>query len=283
MGFSFGFPERCEAEIVLHGDPDAETPDRAELFHAAAEVGQGAHTALVQMAAEATGVPADRIEHRFSDTASSGDSGSASASRLTWMSGNSILGAAEEAEKAWRDGRRPAVGRFRFVPPPTEALDPDDGHSVPNFSYGYVAQHVDLTVDTDTGHIRIDRVVSAHDVGRAINPDLVVGQIEGAVIQAHGYALSENLRSADGRLRNMRLSTYLMPGIGDIPARVDSVVLELADPLGPWGARGMAEMGMIPYAPAVTAALHDATGVWFDAFPLTPDRVVAGLRRRTRG
>ena len=279
VGFSFGFPERSEAEIVLHGGQDSDEPERAELYHAGAEVGQGAHTALVQMAAEATGLPADRIERHFSDTATSGDAGSASASRLTWMSGNAILGAAEEAEKAWRDGQRPAVGRFRFVPPPTEALDPVDGHCVPNFSYGYVAQHVELTVDTGTGHIRVDRVVSAHDVGRAINPQLVVGQIEGAVIQAHGYALSEDLRSDGGRLQNMRLSTYLMPGIGDIPTAVDSVVLELADPLGPWGARGMAEMGMIPYAPAVTAALHDATGVWFDDFPLTPDRVLAGLRQ----
>ena len=278
VGFSFGYPERSDAEIVLHGGADSEEPERAELFHAGADVGQGAHTVLVQMAAEATGLPADRIERRFSDTATSGDAGSASASRLTWMSGNAICGAAEEAEKAWRDGQRPAVGRFRYVPPPTEALDPFDGSGVPNFSYGYVAQHVDLTVDVETGHIRVDRVVSAHDVGRAINPRLVVGQIEGAVIQAHGYAISENLRSDEGRLQNMRLSTYLMPGIGDIPTRVDSVVLELADPHGPWGARGMAEMGMIPYAPAVTAALHDATGVWFDTFPLTPDRVVAGLR-----
>ena len=277
VGFSFGFPERCEAEIVLHGDADSDEPEWAELYHAGAEVGQGAHTALVQMAAEATGLPAGRIEHRFSDTATSGDAGSASASRLTWMSGNSILGAAEEAEKAWRDGQRPAVGRFRFVPPPTETLDPVDGRGAPNFSYGYVAQHVDLTVDLGTGHIRVDRVVSAHDVGRAINPQLVVGQIEGAVVQAQGYVLSENLRSAGGRLQNMRLSTYLIPGIGDIPTKVDSVVLELADPLGPWGARGMAEMGMIPYAPAVVAALHDATGVWFDSFPLTPDRVLAGL------
>ena len=277
VGFSFGFPERCEAEIVLHGDADSDEPDWAELHHAGADVGQGAHTVLVQMAAEATGLPADRIERRFSDTATSGDAGSASASRLTWMSGNAILGAAEEAEKAWRDGRRPAVGRFRYVPPPTESLDPATGFGSPNFSYGYVAQHVDLTVDTGTGHIRVDRVVSAHDVGKAINPKLVVGQIEGAVIQAHGYAISENLRSAGGRLQNMRLSTYLMPGIGDIPTSVDSVVLELADPHGPWGARGMAEMGMIPYAPAVVAALHDATGVWFDTFPLTPDRVLAGL------
>lgn len=277
VGFSFGFPERCEAIIVLHGDSDNDEPDRAELYHAGAEVGQGAHTAFLQMAAEATGVAPERIEAFWSDTATSGDSGSASASRLTFMAGNAILGAAEEAEKAWIDGARPATGRFRFVPPPTEVPDPEDGRCTPNFSYGYVAQHVEVTVDTETGHIRVDRVVSAHDVGRAVNPDLVVGQIEGGVVQGHGYALSEDLRTDGGRILNPRLSAYLIPGIGDIPARVDSVVMEMADPLGPWGARGMAEMPLIPYAPAVAAAVHDATGVWFDAFPLTPDRVLAGL------
>ncbi len=275
VGFSFGFPERCEAHIILHGEGDE--PESVELFHAGADLGQGSHMAFLQMAAEATGVPLERVEGRFSDTSSAGDSGSASASRMTFMAGNSILGAAEEAEKAWRDGQRPAEGRFRFVPPPTEPLDPIDGHCNPNFSYGYVAQHVDLTVDVETGHIRVDRVVSTHDVGRAINPDLVVGQIEGAVVQGHGYVLSENLRSVDGRITNPRLSAYLIPGIGDIPSEVDSVVLELADPIGPWGARGMAEMPLVTYAPAVVAALHDATGVWFDSFPLTPDLVVAKL------
>ena len=275
VGFSFGFPERCEATIVLHGDGDE--PDRAELHHAGAEVGQGAHTAFVQMTAEATGVAPERIEAHWSDTATSGDSGSASASRLTFMAGNSILGAAEEAEKAWIDGDRPATGRFRFIPPPTEPLDPEDGRCTPNFAYGYVAQHVELTVDVETGHIRVDRVVSAHDVGRAVNPDLVVGQIEGGVVQGHGYALSEDLRTDGGRILNPRLSGYLIPGIGDIPAKVESVTMELADPLGPWGARGMAEMPLIPYAAAVVAAVHDATGVWLDALPLTPDRVLSAL------
>ena len=230
------------------------------------------------MAAEATSVPLDRMEGRFSDTSSTGDSGSASASRLTFMAGNSILGAAEEAQKAWRDGDRPARGRFRYVPPPTEALDPETGVCNPNISYGYVAQAIELTVDVETGHIVVDRVTSTHDVGRAINPALVVGQIEGAVAQAHGYILSERLRVADGRVLNPRLSTYLIPGIGDMPTEINSVILELADPRGPWGARGMAEMPMITYAPAVVAALHDATGVWFTEFPLTPDRVLAGLR-----
>ncbi len=279
VGFSFGFPERCEAEIHLHGDPGDEQPRRADLFHGGAEVGQGNHLAMRQMAAEATGLALESVDGHFSDTATSGDPGSASASRLTFMSGNSILGAAEEADKAWRDGERPAVGRFRYTPPPTEVLDPDTGVGQPNFSYGYMAQAVEVTVDTGTGHIRVDRVTSTHDVGKAINPALVRGQIEGAVVQANGYVLSEDLRVDEGFITNPRLSAYLIPGIGDIPTAVDSQILELADPLGPFGARGMAEMPYITYAPAVIAAVHDATGIWFDEFPLTPSRVLAALTK----
>ncbi len=286
VGFSFGFPERSEARIVLHPEPDAGStgggsdgaePGWADLYLAGAEVGQGAHTAFVQMAAEATGLDPDRITGHFSDSATSGDSGSASASRLTFMTGNAILGAAEEADKAWREGARPAEGAFRYVPPPTEPLDPDGRPTVPNFAYGYVAEAVDLSVDVTTGLIVVNDVVCAVDVGRAINPRLVEGQIEGAVIQAHGYALTEDLQVVDARITNPRLSGYLIPGIGDIPQRVRSVLVEVPDPIGPFGARGMAEMPLIPYAPAIVAALHDATGVWFDRFPLTPSRVLAGL------
>lgn len=280
VGFSFGFPERCEAEIVLNGDSTVEWVD---LFHGAAEVGQGAHTALVQMAAEACGVSTDQVRAHFSDTSTSGDSGSVSASRMTFMAGNSILGAAEEATKRWLEGDRPATGRFRYTPPPTETLDPIDGHGQPNFSYGYVAESVEVSVDIDTGHVQIDRVVCADDVGKAINPDLIVGQIEGAIVQAAGYTISEDLQVKDARITNPRFSSYLIPGIRDIPRRVDSVLVEHPDPHGPWGARGMAEMPFIPLAPAVIAALHDATGVWFDRFPLTPSRVVEGLRRHGIG
>ncbi len=287
VGFSFGFPERSEARIVLRGDREdpatgggadpAERPAAAELYLAGADVGQGAHTAFIQMAAEATGLEPERITGHFSDTGSSGDSGSASASRLSFMTGNAILGAAEEAEKRWREGERPADGFFRYVPPPTEALDPDGAPTTPNFSYGYVAEAVDLSVDTATGHIVVHDVVCAVDVGRAINPQLIEGQVEGAVVQAHGYALSEHLQVEGGRVLNPRFSGYLIPGIGDIPERVRTVCLEVPDPRGPFGVRGMAEMPFLPYAPAVTAALFDATGVWFDRFPLTPARVLAGL------
>ena len=281
VGFSFGFPERSEARIVLRADRDdadgGEQPGTAELYLAGADVGQGAHTAFIQMAAEATGLEPERITGHFSDTGSSGDSGSASASRLSFMTGNAILGAAEEAEKRWREGQRPAEGFFRYVPPPTEALDPDGAPTTPNFAYGYVAEAVDLSVDTTTGHIVVHDVICAVDVGRAINPMLIEGQVEGAVVQAHGYVLSENLQVEQGRILNPRFSSYLIPGIGDIPERVRTVCIEVPDPRGPFGARGMAEMPFIPYAPAVTAALFDATGVWFDRFPLTPARVLAGL------
>ena len=279
IGFSFGFPERCEAFIELHGDEEI---DRVVLFHGAAEVGQGAHTVLRQMVAEATGVDLGLVEGVFSDTATTGDSGSASASRMTWMAGNAILGASEEAMKKWNDGERPALGQFRFVPPPTEILDPETGVGQPNFAYGYVAEVVDLSVDIETGHIVVDRVVCADDVGRAINPNLIEGQVEGAIVQAHGYAITEDLQVTDARITHPRLSAYLIPGIGDIPATVETVLVEVPDPRGPWGARGMAEMPLVPYAAAVVAALHDATGVWFNRIPLTPSRVLAGLRAGIR-
>ena len=277
VGFSFGFPERCEAEIHLHGEPGDTEPSGAELYHAGAEVGQGAHQAFLQMAAEATGVALDDIKGHFSDTTNTGDSGSASASRLTFMAGNSIMAAAEVAAKAWAEGERPAVGFARYVPPETQELNAETGQGQPNFSYGYMAQAVELTVDIETGHIRVDKVTSTHDVGRVISPELLRGQVEGAVVQAHGYALSENLQVLDGVIQNPRFSSYLIPGIGDVPTEVDTDVLELADPVGPFGARGVAEMPFITYAPAAVAALHDATGVWFNEFPLTPSRVLAGL------
>jgi CO/xanthine dehydrogenase Mo-binding subunit len=280
VGFSFGAPESCEAIIELHGEVEIE---KVILRHALSEVGQGSHTAARQMAAAAVGVSVNMVELDLSDTASSGNSGSVSASRMTWMAGNSIRMAAEEALAAWANEDRPAVAHVVFRPPPTTMLDDETGESTPNFAYGYMAQAVDLQVDIDTGHIQIDRVTSTHDVGKAINRGLIEGQIEGAVVQAAGYALMENLQLKDGRILNPYLSQYLIPGISDIPAQVDSVIMEIPDPIGPWGARGMAEMPFITFAPAVAAALHDATGIWFNEIPLTPDRVVARLREHGLG
>lgn len=276
VGFSFGAPENCWATAELYGGAEVE---RVIIRHAAAEVGQGAHTAIAQMAADAAGLPLERVHLIVSDTAETKDSGSVSASRMTFMAGNSVKGAVKAALEKWNLEERPAVATYQYWPPKTTPYDPQTGKSDPNFSYGYVAQAAWIEVDTETGHLRILDLVSTNDVGRAINPQQVQGQIEGAVVQAAGYTILENFVQQGGYVQTQHLSTYLIPTILDIPEHIESVILEYPDPIGPWGARGMAEMPFLPVAPAVVAALHDATGVWFYEFPLTPERVLRGLGR----
>jgi len=274
VGFSFGAPENCWAIVELHGGVSIE---KVVVRHAAAEVGQGTHTVICQMAAEAAGVPLEKVQLLPTDTAFTLNSGSVSASRMTFMAGNAVKGAVKAAQEAWLKEDRPAVGTFQYRPPPTTPLDPQTGKSEPNFAYGYVAQAVSVEVDTETGIVRILDVISTNDVGKAINPQLVQGQIEGAVVQAGGYAVLENFVQKDGYVHTQHLSTYLIPTVLDVPQRVQSEILEFADPIGPWGARGMAEMPYLPFAPAVIAAVHAATGIWFFEFPLTPERVLKGL------
>jgi CO/xanthine dehydrogenase Mo-binding subunit len=275
VGFSFGYPENCTVRVELRGGAKIE---EALVYYAGAEVGQGIHTAVAQMAAEALGVPLERIRLILSDTARTQDAGSASASRSAFMAGNAIRGAAERALARWHDEERPAVAEHKYLAPSTTSLDKDTGQGMPNLAYGYVAQAVEVEVDTETGLLRLLRVVSANDVGKAINPQTVQGQIEGAVVQAQGWAVTEELKVQAGQVVNPYLSTYLIPTIADAPDRVESVILETPDPRGPWGARGMGEMPFLPLAPALVAAVYDATGVWFDDLPLTPERVVLGLQ-----
>jgi CO/xanthine dehydrogenase Mo-binding subunit len=275
VGFSFGAPEHSWATVEIHGGASI---DRAVVYHAGAECGQGAHTVMAQMAAEALAVPMEKVELVVSDTARTGDSGSASASRMTFMAGNAIRGAAEQALAKWNQEERPAVGIYKYRPPATTPLDPQTGKSEPNFAYGYVAEAVSVEVDIETGQVRLLDVVCADDVGKAVNPQQVEGQIEGAVVQAGGYAILENFIQDAGKVRTAHLSTYLIPTVLDIPDRVRSLILEYPDPIGPWGARGMGEMPYLPFVPAVADAVHDATGVWFTEFPLTPERVLFGLR-----
>lgn len=277
IGFSFGYQENAWAKVELHGGAEIE---KVIVYHAAAEVGQGTHTALAQMAANTLGVSLDKIEMRMSDTNTSASAGSVSASRMTYMGGNAIKGASERALKKWQDEERPAIAEYKYLAPPTTNFDPVTGKSKPNVAYGYVAQAVEVEVDTETGQVRVLRVTCVDDVGKAVNPRLIEGQIEGAIVQAQGWTIQENFQSKDGKVLTPTMSTYLIPGILDVPAKVDSVILEYADSDGPWGVRGMAEMPFIPLAPAIIAAVHDATGVWFDEFPLTPWRVLDALKRK---
>lgn len=277
VGFSFGAPESAEATVELHGGAEIE---KVVVHHAGAEVGQGAHTVMAQMAANALNVPIEKIQMVVSDTATSGNSGSSSASRMTWMSGQSIKGACELALQKWRDEERPAMATYKYVAPPTENYAPETGKSKPNLAYGYVAEAVEVEVNMETGQVRVVRVTCADDAGEAVNPRLIEGQIEGGVVQAQGWTIIENFVMKDGGVLTPYLSNYLIPGVMDVPERVESVILEFPDENGPWGVRGMAEMPFIPLAPAVIAAVHDATGVWFDEFPLMPWRVLEALKSK---
>ena len=276
VGYSFGAPEHCNATIELHGK---EVIEKAILHHAGAEVGQGSHTAFIQMAAEALNLPVEKVELIASDTAYTEYAGSVSASRMTFMAGNAIRGAAKEALEKWENEERPAIAAFEYRPPKTTPYAPETGKSQPNFAYGYVAEAIDVEVDTETGQIQILNVVCGNDVGKAVNPQQVVGQIEGAILQAAGYGIMEDFIQKNGQVQTRTLSTYLIPTILDIPDNVSSLVMEYPDPIGPFGVRGMGEMPYLPFVPALIAAVHDATGVWFNEFPLTPERVLRGLQK----
>ena len=270
VGFSFGAPENCWAVIELYGASEIE---KVVLRHAGAEVGQGSHTAFVIMAAKALNVSPEKIQLIASDTAETLNSGSVSASRMTFMGGNAIRGAAAEALKKWNNEERPAIATYQYWPPKTTPYDPETGRSEPNFAYGYVAEAVESEIDIETGEIRLSKVICVNDVGTAINRQQVEGQIEGAVVQSTGYALLENFIQKNGHTFTSKFSTYLIPTVLDVPDKVESIILEIPDPIGPFGARGMGEMPYLPFVPAVTSSIYDALGIRFDEFPLTAERV----------
>ncbi len=279
VGFSLGAVEHCAAWVELHG---AEQVEHVVVGCVGADVGQGAHTVFQQVAAEIVGVDPSLVEVRADSTEVVGSSGSSSASRMSFMAGNAIKGAAERALVEWQNEERPARAEFVFYPRPTTPYDRETGASDPNITYGYCAQVAEVEVDLDTGHVTVTRLVSVNDVGKAINPQQVEGQIEGAVAQSVGWTLLEQFIQQEGKTLTPHLSTYLIPSVLDVVEVIEPVILENPDPQGPLGARGMAEMPFIPTAPAIAAAIHDATGLWLDHLPFIPPRVWEALQNANR-
>jgi CO/xanthine dehydrogenase Mo-binding subunit len=284
IGYSFGYPEQATAEVELYGSDQIE---HATVRVGAADVGQGSHTILRQIAAETLGLPFERaegggeaplIEMVTDDSSQAPNAGSASASRMTYMGGRAVHDAARQALEKWQAGERPARAKVQFRPEATTALDPETTEGRPNYAYGYAAQAVEVLVDTLTGLVQVLKVISVHDVGKAINRQQVEGQIEGCLAQALGYALLENFQMRDGYVVTPYFSTYLLPTALDMPTEIVPVILENADPAGPYGARGMAEMPLVPLTPAIAAAIHDACGVWLSEQPFTPERVLTALK-----
>ncbi len=168
------------------------------------------------------------------------------------------------------------TGRGHFDPP-TTPLD-ENGQGEPYASYAFAAQMAEVEVDLELGTVHVLRIVAAHDVGRAVNPTQVEGQIHGGIAQGLGLALMEEF--IPGRSEN--LHDYLIPTIGDVPP-IETILIEDADPLGPFGAKGIGEPALIPTAPAILGAIYRATGVRIRRVPATPDRVRAALLAAGKG
>ena len=279
------------------------------LFNGAVDIGQGSTTVLAQIAAETLGVDVTAIRSVVGDTDLTADAGKTSASRQTFVSGSATQQAAASLRRQLlrlaevADDARLHVGpdgltvthageSFRLAlealssdvtgcvldatgtyDPVTTELD-HDGQGVPYETYAFGAQIAVVDVDIELGRTFVRRVIAAHDVGRAINPTLVEGQIHGGIAQGLGMALMEAY--VPGRTDN--LHDYLIPTIGDMP-HIECILIEAAEPAGPYGAKGVGEPALIATAPAILGAIQDACGARLRRVPATPDHVLAAIGR----
>ena len=287
---------------------------RIALHQGAVDIGQGSNTIVTQICADALGAPIERFDLISGDTAITPDCGKTSASRQTFVTGKAAHMAGTElrrlilrraggcscASLSFQDGRILVLEKeesrildlsdwtldqYGYVitaeatfDPPTSPLD-ENGQGNPYAVYGCGAHMAEIEVDTELGTVRVLKVTAAHDVGRAINPTLIEGQIHGGVAQGLGMALMEEFFPGKGE----NLHDYLIPSVGDMPP-VESILVEDPSPIGPFGAKGIGEQAVIPTAPAILNALHDAVGVRLKRIPATPDRVRAAiLEKQNRG
>jgi CO/xanthine dehydrogenase Mo-binding subunit/aerobic-type carbon monoxide dehydrogenase small subunit (CoxS/CutS family) len=280
---------------------------RIALHQGAVDIGQGSATVVTQICAEAIGAPLEKFDLVPADTDMTPDCGKTSASRQTFVSGTAaslagvelrkgilrIANACECARIEFGDGaitieergerRTISLGDLPLdargyvasaeatFDPPTSPLN-SDGQGNPYAVYGFGAHMAEVSVDMELGTVSVLKITAAHDVGRAINPALVEGQIEGGAAQGLGFALMEEFFPGKGE----NLHDYLIPSAGDIP-QVESILIEDPSPVGPFGAKGVGEQALIPTAPAILNAIYHATGVRIRRIPATPDRVRAEI------
>ena len=282
-----GFTGSGEARMRSVASVELTDDGRIRVLTAQTEMGQGTKTIFPQLVAEALGVGLEEVEVAPQDTSVVPDSGPTVASRTAMVVGGLIIRAAErlretvEAQSgrpfadAYRDAGPLRVDE-RFTPYPGEPFDDKayTGDAYPAF--GWAACVVRVDVDLDTGEVAVRDCVAADDAGRIIHPILAEGQVEGGTLQAIGYATIEEMKLVDGRYLNDRLATYLIPTALDAP-RIQSILVEKPYSGVPHGAKGIGELPMDVGAPAVVAAIHDATGAWIHDLPATPERIIAAL------
>jgi CO/xanthine dehydrogenase Mo-binding subunit len=282
------------------------------------EIGEGILTVLAQIAAEEIGVRPEDVVIGDNDTARVPEAAHAGATRQTYMIGNSVAIACREAkgrfvqavadmwkvepeqvstgngyvwaaetnyrmsmgeavEHVKKRGTVP-VGSASFTAHHT-GLSPEDGSGTPWQAYVFGCQVAEVEVDTSTGEVQVLGVWAAHDVGRAVNPRGVEGQIEGGIVQALGQGLMEDYKLAQGHTTTPSFAKYILPTSLDVP-HVTSVIIEDRDPIGPLGVKGIGEPAMVPTIPAVMNAIYDAIGIRITSLPASPERVLEALAKQ---
>ena len=274
------------------------------LYNGAAYIGQGTNTTLMQVCADALGIPMAQFDYIMGDTDRTADLGKSSASRQAFVSGRAAMLAGQNLRekilslagmgngaRISLEGTSLKVGAGKTIDlttlptdvngdvllgegtfdPPTKPLD-KNGQGIPYATYGFAAQIALVEVDLELGTTKVLKIVAAHDVGKAINPQQVEGQIHGGIAQGLGMTLMEEY--IPGQTDN--LHDYLIPTIGDVPP-IDVILIEDPEPLGPYGAKGVGEPALIPTPPAILGAIRHATGVQMNFVPVTPHRLRAAI------
>jgi CO/xanthine dehydrogenase Mo-binding subunit len=286
-----GFTGSGEVKLASVVYLDLQEDGRPVILIASTEMGQGTKTIFPQLVAAELGIGEEDVDLAPVDTSLVPDSGPTVASRTAMVVGGLVVQAARrlrervetETGRAFSTSAAdyarmhgPVRIEQRFEPYPGIRFDDATytGDAYP--AYGWAAAVAEVDVDLDTGEVAVRSVVAADDVGRVIHPVLAAGQVEGGTLQAVGYATIEEMKLVDGRYLNDRLATYLIPTALDAP-RIEAILVEAPYSGAPHGAKGVGELPMDVGAPAVVAAIHDATGIWVHDLPATPERILAAL------
>ena len=262
---------------------DLSADGHARVRFGGADAGTGQRTILAQIAAEELGLAYERVEVLSIDSERTPIDQGAWSSRGTHMTGHAVRKAARELADRLRAGELvPPDGVLTHEASYTDTImEPPGSSKTPNFSasYTFAAHAVEVEVDRATGRVKILDYVAAHDIGRAINPTMVEGQIIGGVAMGLGAVLGEELIYENGRPVNPAYLNYALPRAADLP-RIRPILIEDPDPNGPYGAKSIGELAVIPVAPAVANAIYDAVGIRLRELPFTPDKVLRALAHK---
>lgn len=257
-------------------------PDNSvRVFTSSADMGQHPRKMLAEIASRELGIPVECVEVVPTDTSYSPDSGITSASRTVFYVGNAVKSAAGKLRHILEENvpvESPGssqwpIGAEAVFAPPVTSLDPLTGSGDPYATYSFGCHAVEVLVDTETYEVRTGRYAAVHDSGSIIDMRSARGQVEGGIAMGIGMALSEECVVTGGKVANADLARYLLPGCQDIPLHSSVAFVETQDPLGPLGAKGLAEPALVPAAAAIANAVADATGVVQSELPMTPERL----------